>query len=80
MKFPTTLKLLSAGIAAAGLLGAAHAADVKFGFAAPLTGPIPRPCRCSAGPGARRRPLTCVQGRVLSSRQCILKSMMWRIR
>lgn len=39
MKFRTTLKLLAAGIAAAGMTAAAQAADIKFGFAAPLTGP-----------------------------------------
>ena len=39
MKFRTTLKLLAASIAAAGMAASAQAADVKFGFAAPLTGP-----------------------------------------
>ena len=39
MKFRTTLKLVAAGIAAASMAAAAQAADVKFGFAAPLTGP-----------------------------------------
>jgi branched-chain amino acid transport system substrate-binding protein len=39
MKFRTTLKLLAASIAAAGMTAAVQAADVKFGFAAPLTGP-----------------------------------------
>ena len=39
MKFRTTLKLLSASIAAVGMAAAAQAADIKLGFAAPLTGP-----------------------------------------
>lgn len=39
MKFRTTLKLVAASIAAVGMAAAAQAADVKFGFAAPLTGP-----------------------------------------
>ncbi len=39
MKFRTTLKLVAASLAATGLAAAAQAADVKFGFAAPLTGP-----------------------------------------
>ena len=39
MKFRTTLKLLAASIAAVGMTAAAHAADIKLGFAAPLTGP-----------------------------------------
>ena len=39
MKFRTTLKLLATSIAAVGMTAAAHAADIKFGFAAPLTGP-----------------------------------------
>jgi len=37
--FAYTRQLIAAGIAAACMGGAAHAADVKFGFAAPLTGP-----------------------------------------
>ena len=39
MKFRTTLKLVAASIAAVGMAAAAQAADIKFGFAAPLTGP-----------------------------------------
>ncbi|MGE8676200.1 MAG: branched-chain amino acid ABC transporter substrate-binding protein [Achromobacter kerstersii] len=39
MKFRTTLKLLAASVAAVGMTAAAQAADIKLGFAAPLTGP-----------------------------------------
>ncbi|ANY15836.1 branched-chain amino acid ABC transporter substrate-binding protein [Bordetella pseudohinzii] len=39
MTLRTPIKLLAAGIAAACLTSVAQAADIKFGFAAPLTGP-----------------------------------------
>lgn len=39
MTLRTPIKMLAAGIAAACLAGVAQAADIKFGFAAPLTGP-----------------------------------------